>query len=167
MSERDVDLVAALHVASWRSAYRGLMSDAYLDERAPADRRAHWAGRLADVSHMQAGIIAERGGAPAGFAFLVGNADPARGTLLDNLHVRPGLRGGGIGRLLLSEAARELTARGWQRRLHLWVFAENSGARRFYERHGAMAVEHAPFQTSDGTTHPAVCYVWNDAASLV
>ena len=41
----DIELVAALHVASWRTAYRGIFTDVYLDTVAEAERRAHWTRR--------------------------------------------------------------------------------------------------------------------------
>lgn len=163
----DVAVVAALHVASWRSAYRGLMADEYLDARAPADRLAHWAQRLEHPGADTAGVIAERRGEPVGFAFLFGNADPHFGTLLDNLHVRPELRGAGMGPRLLAHAAGVIAARGWARGLHLWVFEANLGARRFYERHGAVAAECLPLTTADGSTNPTVRYVWADATTLL
>ena len=167
MTAGDVAAVAGLHVASWRSAYRGIMADAYLDDGAPANRLAHWAERLGQPSPAQAGFIAERGGIPIGFAFVFGDHDPHYGTLLDNLHMHPDARGLGIGRMLLARVAQELASRGWRPGLYLWVFAANPGARRFYERHGGVAMEHASLPTSDGLTHPAVRYAWPDASVLV
>ena len=167
MTGDDIEVVAALHVDSWRSAYRGIMADDYLDERAPADRQQHWTERLRQPSPAQAGFIAEHGGHPVGFVFLLGDADARYGTLLDNLHVAAAVRGAGVGRALLSAAAREIVERRWQRGLYLWVFAANTGARRFYERHGGEAVEHAELTTADGLPHPAVRYAWPDATVLI
>jgi GNAT superfamily N-acetyltransferase len=87
--------------------------------------------------------------------------------LLDNLHVAPDVRGGGVGRLLLGTVAREVRAREWHRGLHLWVFEANTGARRFYERHGASVVRVAPIETSDGSTNSGVCYAWTDSSVLL
>ncbi len=58
-------------------------------------------------------------------------------------------------------------ARHWARGLHLWVFEANASARRFYERHGAVAAECLPLTTADGSTNPTVRYVWADVATLV
>ena len=55
---------------------------------------------------------------------------------LDHLYVRPGRNGQGIGSLLLA-TARALRPAGFD----LWVFQSNTGAQRFYERHGLVAVE--------------------------
>jgi GNAT superfamily N-acetyltransferase len=140
ISAGDADVVASLHLASWRTAYRGILSDDYLAHHAEAERQRHWARRLETPRDQEAGSIASLDAAPVAFFYLVADADPRRGTLLDNLHVAPHARGAGLGRRLLDEAARVIAARRWPGGLHLWVFEANAGARRFYERHGAVQV---------------------------
>lgn len=166
MRTTDVEVVASLHTASWRSAYRGIMRDAFLDHDAPANRERHWRARLPMASATQAGLIVVRGSRALGFAYLIADADPARGTLLDNLHVAPEARGDGIGRLLLSAVARAIDERGWPAALHLWVFAANTGARRFYARHGASEVDRRLLAASDGGRYETICCRWGDASSL-
>jgi hypothetical protein len=129
----DAPLIAGLHAASWRSTYRGQLPDAYLDHAVDRDRLLHWRAVLADprpddlvLLHGSSGFAAVRGGTP-GF-----------GALLDNLHVDPLLRGGGIGAALLAAVARRLAARG-EAAMHLWVFDANARAEKFYRRHGAVA----------------------------
>jgi GNAT superfamily N-acetyltransferase len=55
---------------------------------------------------------------------------------VEHLHVEPGLTGGGLGSRLIEHAKRRQPAG-----LDLWTFQSNTGARRFYERHGFSAVE--------------------------
>lgn len=166
MTGADVDVVAALHVASWRTAYRGIFTDDYLDTAAGAERQAHWTRRLKSPQPLQAGFVAEQQGVPVGFCYLIADADPERGTLLDNLHVVEAARGSGLGRRLLARAAEEIAARHWPRGLHLWVFDANTGARRFYERHGAGLVDRTVYASADGGANAALCYAWPDAAVL-
>ena len=59
-----------------------------------------------------------------------------RAGWVEHLYVRPGYQGQGIGRALLSAAMAENEGE-----LLLWVFEENLGARRFYERVGFYEVE--------------------------
>jgi ribosomal protein S18 acetylase RimI-like enzyme len=162
----DMALVAALHVASWRTAYRGIFTDAYLDTVAESERRAHWTRRLAAPVATHTGIVAEQQGVAVGFCYLMADADPPRGTLLDNLHVVGDARGAGLGRRLLARAAEEIEARHWPRGLHLWVFDANTGARRFYERHGAQVVDRTVYSSADGGANAALCYAWPDSAAL-
>lgn len=167
MQTTDAEAVAAVHVASWRTAYRGLYTDAYLDDGAAANRLAHWRDRLAAPALGAAGLVLEHGGRVLGFAYLDRDGDPARGPLLDNLHVHPDARSRGFGRRLLAAAAREILRRGWTPRLHLWVFEANVGARRFYERHGGRPIERVMYDASDGGAYPAWCYAWEDLTPLL
>ena len=57
------------------------------------------------------------------------------GDFVDQLYVEPGLTGRGIGSALLAVAKRERP-----QGLQLWAFQTNTGARRFYERHGFVEV---------------------------
>jgi GNAT superfamily N-acetyltransferase len=57
------------------------------------------------------------------------------GEWVDQLYVDPDLTGRGIGAHLLAVAKRERPDG-----LRLWTFASNTGAQRFYERHGFIAV---------------------------
>ncbi len=166
MRADDIEVVASLHVASWRTAYRGIFTDVYLDTAAEAERRAHWTRRLAPPQPMQTGVVAEQDGVAVGFLYLIADADPARGTLLDNLHVVDSARGAGLGRQLLARAAQEIEARDWPSGLHLWVFDANTGARRFYERHGARIVDRTVYASADGGANAALCYAWPDTAVL-
>jgi len=75
---------------------------------------------------------------------------------IEHLHVEPGLTGQGLGSRLLA-LAKERSPRG----LDLWTFQSNSGARRFYERHGFGAIA-----TTDGDNEeraPDVRYHWDPA----
>jgi GNAT superfamily N-acetyltransferase len=167
MRHDDAATVAHIHAVSWQSAYRGVLTDAFLDERAAANRIDHWRIRLDARDPAHVGLVAERGDGPVGFAYLIGAADPVRGTLLDNLHVLPDERGHGIGRRLLAAAAHKIRIRAWPAGLYLWVFEANVAARRFYARHGAAEVDREIYDAADGGRHPAVCCAWLDAASLL
>lgn len=57
------------------------------------------------------------------------------GEWLTQLYLLPAYTGRGIGKTLLDRVLAESPA------LRLWTLARNAGARRFYERHGFVAVE--------------------------
>lgn len=166
MGPDDVEAVARLHAESWRTAYRGMLSDEYLDTRADADRLRHWTRRLATTSPGAFGVVAAQNGTPIGFAYLIEGGGDDGATLLDNLHVSPSARGGGIGPRLLDAAARGIVERGWNRRLELWVYTANAGARRFYERLDARLAASETADAADGGRVPAVSYVWDDVRTL-
>ena len=165
MTPADASVVAALHAESWRTAYRGIYDDQWLDEHAGANRQAHWARRFAAPTTTEAGLVAEQDGRAVGFAYLIADDDPTRGALLDNLHLVAAARGGGLGAALLRAVAGLAIARGWPPGLHLWVFDANDGAFRFYERHGGRVVERVMYDTADGGSYPARCYHWDAGAA--
>ncbi|WGH80370.1 GNAT family N-acetyltransferase [Jannaschia sp. GRR-S6-38] len=69
-----------------------------------------------------------------GFACALTDRDP---PLIDNLHVRPGLRGGGTGGRLLAAIKAALAEAGFAR-AYLTVLEENAAAHRFYLAHGGV-----------------------------
>lgn len=88
-------------------------------------------------------LIAELDGAPAGFALFFHNystflAKP--GLYLEDLYVRPELRGHGIGRKLLARLAAIAEERGCGR-FEWWVLNWNEPAIEFYKRLGARAMD--------------------------
>ncbi len=167
MTPADAAAVAALHAASWRSAYRGILSDRYLDERAEADRSAFWLERLGAPDASRFGVVAQQGETAVGFVYVVAHADPTWGTLIDSLHVSPQARSAGIGARLLAAAARGMSARGWDRRVHLWVYDANVRARAFYARMRGREVETIMKATPDGVTARSWRVAWRDLDELL
>ncbi len=164
----DAGRVAALHAASWRSAYRGILPDAYLDREMDAERRALWQARLGAAAGGRLCVwLAERGNDLAGFACLLLDEEPAWGACLDNLHVQPELRSRGLGRQLFAHAVRWLLAAEPSRPVYLWVFEANAVARRLYERLHGQVAEPAIKDLPGGARVPSLRYVWPDAAALL
>jgi GNAT superfamily N-acetyltransferase len=94
--------------------------------------------------------LAEAAGVPLGYVGF--GLDPRHGPMVLHLYLDPEWRRQGIGTRLLEEAA----ALG--PRLHLYCFARNAAARRFYEARGFR-----PVATGDGTDNderePDVLYL--------
>lgn len=160
--EADAATVAALHLASWRDAYRGLLEDDFLDGDAATRILAYWQTALARRPLPGVVFLATIGGDPAGFV-----AAWRKGTVavVDNLHVRPGLRGAGIGRALLGQAARRMQGRGCKT-VELGVFAGNIDATRFYGELGATIGEPEPAETFGQQVMERHC-AWPEIERLV
>ncbi|HEY2356360.1 MAG TPA: GNAT family N-acetyltransferase [Phenylobacterium sp.] len=137
----DVPAIAALHTASWRDAYAGILDPVFLAGPIEADRLGLWRKRLLDPDPEQLVHVAEtEDGEVIGFICAFCNADPQWGSHVDNLHVSPHMRGNNVGEKLLRSAASLLAARGAEGGLHLWVFEANTAGLRFYERLGGKVV---------------------------
>lgn len=82
--------------------------------------------------------MARRGGEVVGCCVACYAISTSRGTLvakLDDVNVRPGLEGQGIGSAMLASLKDELRRAGVSR-IDTATHFDNPGARRFYERHG-------------------------------
>lgn len=141
-ADADAAVIAAIHVASWRDAYSSILDANFLAGPVLADRLALWSARLAAPPTGQIVQIAEASnGAALGFICAYRDQDPQWGSLVDNLHVLPAMRGRRIGERLLRSAVKQLELEGSQAGFHLWVFEANDRALRFYSRLGGQVVE--------------------------
>lgn len=136
--DQDSEFLAELHVAAWRAAYRGIMSDEYLDGMDVARVADGWRRNLGTPDSGTTYLVAAVAGRPVGFAaFDPAPEDDAGTGELRAINVHPGWWNRGAGSALFTEAERGLAELGCSRAF-LWVARENSRARLFYERHGWM-----------------------------
>jgi GNAT superfamily N-acetyltransferase len=112
----DADEIADVYLASFRTTYAfaGIHTD---------DDVRRWVRETVVVSE-ETWVVVDPDGSIAGFMALDGDQ-------LDQLYLRPGRTGHGIGGRLLHLAMTRRPAG-----LSLYTFQVNLGARRFYERHG-------------------------------
>ena len=88
-------------------------------------------------------VIASLDGAPQGFALFFPNYSTflgRPGLYLEDLFVRPGARGAGLGRELLKHLARVAVERGWGR-LEFSVLDWNEPSIAFYKKMGATPMD--------------------------
>ncbi len=164
----DWEAVAALHIASWRSAYRGMLRESYLDDTIEAERRAIWQARFAGGPRQdQIVVVAEDGTGFVALACILTGQDRRWGSLIDNLHVRPDRKRGGIGRAVLAEATRRIPAHHAATPLHLTVLEANRAAQAAYESWGGALSERLEAAMPDGQTLPVRRYSWESPAALL
>ncbi len=157
----DWERVAALHAASWRTAYAGILPDSFLAGPLEAERRAEWHRRLTRPPAGSALILAtgeQVADGLYGFAYLM----PGEGgrILLDNLHVRPGHLGSGIGGVLLREALSWAARAHPGRDVYLEVLRDNTRAIAFYERQGGVRTGEDVARFGAGIEVPQYLYTW-------
>lgn len=162
----DAPLIALLHCASWRETYRGILDQAFLDGEIEQERLAVWSKRLDEPDPSQIVLIAHDDAEPVGFVCAFTDADARWGSMIDNLHVKAGLRGRGVGEHLLRMAAQAVAAATEARGLHLWVFEANEAALRFYLRMGGEMVEREKSEIPAAHEAPALRMFWPDLALL-
>jgi ribosomal protein S18 acetylase RimI-like enzyme len=164
----DIDAIAGLHADSWRRHYRGAYSDSYLDGDVATERKEVWTDRLANPSPDAYTVVAALDGTVVGFAHTILDRDPTWGALLDNLHVRYDLKGGGVGTALMAETARALLEGRPSSGLYLWVLEQNTSAQAFYEaRGGTRAGSEVGGPFPGGGTALCFRFAWPDPSVLL
>jgi ribosomal protein S18 acetylase RimI-like enzyme len=141
MGVADCGRVAEIRVRGWRSAYRGLVPQPYLDALDAAEDAGRHRARLGRGAGGAVDLVAESGGRVVGWACHGPCRDDGSAAGDDELYaidVDPDHLGTGAGRALLRECVRQSAALG-RSRMFLWVLKENVRARRFYERAGFRA----------------------------
>ena len=163
----DAPAIAALHSASWATAYAQILAADWLANDLAADRLRTWTGRFAIPNPAMRVILAEAADGLAGFASLFLATDAQWGSHVDNLHVRPGLNGSGLGRRLLAEVARLAVAEAPGHGLDLFVYSANTAARGFYARMGGRETNEWTETAPDGGRQSVWRVWWPDPAMLV
>ncbi len=166
----DAASIAELHARSWRLAYQGLLSDAYLTRELDTDRLNDWTHRLNTPEKNQYVIVAESDEAPEGligFACAYGAFDEQAGTLLENLHAHPEYKKTGIGKLLLRHIAQWNAHHYPGKLLHLWVLTKNTPAIGFYRHMGAVQDAEALWDAPGGTQVPELRFTWYEPGKLL
>jgi ribosomal protein S18 acetylase RimI-like enzyme len=132
---QDAEAIAGIHVRAWQSAYRGQLSDEYLDGLRVEDRLEMHRAALRSPPPDYRMWVAEDDGRPVGFA-VSGKSQDAdaeeRTAELYAIYLEPDRMGTGAGRALFEHAVDDLRERGF-RAATLWVLETNERARRFYE----------------------------------
>ena len=126
---------AGIFARSWEAAYRGLLPDAYINERNAA-RREQFERTLSDENRD---VYALRiGGANVGAMKLAppadGDTDPADREIY-YLYVHPDSFGRGAGTAVIRYAAEKARAEGAER-ISVWALKGNERALRFYRNRG-------------------------------
>ncbi|MQA07499.1 MAG: GNAT family N-acetyltransferase [Pseudonocardiaceae bacterium] len=140
----DARAIAGINVAAWQFAYRGIVEQSALDAMDPADRLDGWRDMLSRQFSEETFFVATNEAGVLGAYCGVGPArnqsdvdDQLTGELIA-IYADPRYQGSGAGHAVHEAAMVHLADRGFQNTV-LWVMADNSLARKFYESHGWRA----------------------------
>jgi ribosomal protein S18 acetylase RimI-like enzyme len=157
---QDAEAIAGIHVRAWQTAYRGQLSDDYLDQLRVDERLdMHRAALEAPPAEYRM-WLAERAERPIGFA-VTGKSQDAdaqdRTAEFFAIYLEPEQLGTGVGRALFEHAVDDLRERGY-RTATLWVLETNERARRFYEIAGWKADGAVTSERVDCEMRPTMRY---------
>lgn len=160
-AEADLPAIAAIHLASWRDAYREVVPEPVLLGRTIADCLVGWRSMFAQ-QRENITVACGHDGRVHGFCCAgpagCGRNAPFAFEVL-GLHVAPSARRNGIGASLLRHALTRANAQGAS--AIAWTLEGLTLSRKFYEREGGRPVK-AGICTIDGIEFAELAYGWTN-----
>lgn len=174
----DAAAIGAVHVATWRSAYAGVLPDTYLARLSALGQAAGYEQTITDRRNGHAIFVAVASGADALPGDSAGVGGSVVGFISGGRARRPGLahaevetlyllddyRDRGIGRRLMRAMAAHLAAVGCRSAM-LWVLRDNP-SRWFYLRLSGRPAAQEAFQFAGQEMHQ-MAFVWDPIDSLL
>ena len=160
----DAQSIAHVQVETWKTVYRGIIADEFLDAFSEDERTTRWSEILqrpdqgSFVAEIDDGVIGFANGGPER-----DDCDDYRGELY-GLYVLPDWHGRGVGKRLIVTFAGWLLDSGSKNML-VWTLADNP-YRRFYERLGGKLVTEKDIEIGDQKLVERA-YGWEDVRVIV
>ncbi len=151
---QDADRLAALHAASWRYAYAGVIPEPGLSRMISRRGPSWW--RKMHESGARA-LVATLGDDVVGYA-LAGRCRAGPGGEVQEIYVRPDCQGAGFGARLFEASRRELKLRGMTA-ITVWCLAENTIGLGFYRALGGRESGRS-IQNVAGARLQKVRFIW-------
>lgn len=165
-TEADAPAIAAVHVASWRTSYVGIVPDEVLARLSADERAVMWARRLHDANGVCTFVAVNDAGAIVGFA----DGGPIRDRIagyageLYGIYLLKEAQGHGAGRALVRAVADNLAVRGMTA-MTIWVLSDNRPARGFYAALGGREIATKMIEIG-GRPLEETAYGWADTAAI-
>ena len=156
----DARAIAAVHVASWRTTYRGIIDDETLSNLSVAQRTRGWVRSLTEQAEHNIVYVAEDDAGEV-VGFVSGGSerseDPVYSGELYAIYLLQEMQGQGIGRTLATTLLNHLQTLGHSHVL-VWVLEDNP-ATHFYASMGATPVRERNI-TIAGAEYRELGYGW-------
>jgi ribosomal protein S18 acetylase RimI-like enzyme len=162
----DAGALASVQVASWRSAFRNIAPDSYLDNAANEKNQIEeWQKILDEKSQIT--LVAEVNNHLIAYVLASDETSEIRqwDSEISSLHVLPSYKRLGVGKSLVSAAAFELKQRGCLS-VYLWVLMDNHPAVAFYETLMGTRAESRTIDFAGNQVQECI-YYWNAIDDLI
>lgn len=137
----DIDGITQVHIESWKTTYKGIVSESYLSNLSFENRKKNWSDIFSNLKQHESVFIAEdTNGTIIGFAMSGRNRNHEfdHAGEIYAIYILSEYQGQGIGRLLFQEAVGSLMEQGYESMM-LWVLADNPSLG-FYQRLGGTVI---------------------------
>jgi GNAT superfamily N-acetyltransferase len=149
--------IAKVHVDSWRTTYKGIVPDSFLDRLSYEKREQIWRGGIEAngvyIAEDESGRVV---GFASGGAERTGKYEAYIGELYA-IYLLEGQQGKGLGRMLFQSVVNDLKEKKLNSML-IWALEENPACR-FYEKLGGKKADTAEIEI-DGKKLGEVAYGW-------
>ncbi len=167
----DATGIGMVHVASWRSAYPGVLPDDFLANLSPARQSTYYERAIRAESGVNVAVASGSDALPHAIPHIVGFSTARRARQLqlgdgeiETLYVLDDWKDRGLGRRLFRASAQYLALLGC-RSLFLWVLADNP-ARWFYEHLGGKRVAIGSVSVA-GTDLAQIAFAWDRVEAVL
>ncbi len=166
----DAEAIAAIRIEAWRTTYRGMIPDTYLDNMQMEENVLQWRTILQALPAKEESLrvyVAISDDEVIGFVsvFKLPESKLGKDGEINAIYIRPQWQRCGIGKRMMHKAARSLQEMGCHGCV-IWVIDGNSPARNFYEELGGEILIEQDFSW-DGLDLTEVGYGWNDLSVLL
>ncbi|MFJ6207217.1 GNAT family N-acetyltransferase [Lysinibacillus sp. NPDC092081] len=156
----DAQGIGKVHVDSWRTTYKGILPDDFLNKLSYEQRTELWKKNISDATNY---VLVAENEQDEIIGFATGgtrktNSVP-NATDLTSIYLLEEYQGMGIGKQLLKEIFIYFKQKGYEK-VFVEVLAENK-TRDFYEYYGAQYVNNIEIKIG-GKIVEELIYVWND-----
>jgi len=165
--EGDAVGIAKVHVDSWRTTYRDIIANTFLEALSYDDRERYWQSLLDRTERTSLLYVAEDDDEEI-IGFACGGPEREGNPLYKGeiyaIYVLQEAQRRGIGRQLVTTIVQRLLEQSIESLL-IWVLADNA-SRAFYEALGGQYVTEKPIEIG-GVKLREVAYGWTDTRPLV
>lgn len=163
----DAEGIARVHVESWRTTYKGLVSEAFLSQLSVEQRKKNWEQNLHNMHQNECVFVAlNEAGSIVGFSCGGKNRSPefSHDGELYAIYILEEYQGQGAGKQLVYSVVNELKKQGF-RSMTVWVLQGNSAAH-FYTALGGKKLNEKPIRIGE-EEHTELAYGWDDLENLL
>lgn len=158
-----ISSISTLYIDSWKTTYRDLVPDSYLEKLSYQESEEKWSNFLQKDGASIVAAFSDQQTIVAFGAYEQYSHSSHKGELVA-LYISEGTQGQGLGTLLMDFIKRDLYSLGVQS-IDIWALGKNKRAVNFYKRQGARFVKNQPHEF-DGVFLDDVLYT-QDRKSVV
>lgn len=157
----DAEQIAFVHIDSWRTTYRRILTDNFLDKMNLKERTNYWSKILTNKSES---VFVADNGKVIGFA-AAGESSNKKcfDCILYAIYILQQYQKNNIGRQLLRATVKYLQTNG-HKSMYVWVLQDNN-SKTFYERLGGEIIDKKEIEI-DGQKHIEIAYGWSEIHKL-